>query len=63
MKDKDKFVVAMKDTSQRGLIRPGKTLSRFRKKEFALHALPGLIRSSGHKVYNIGIFHKGKLIY
>lgn len=59
---KDKFIVALKDTSK-GDIRQGKILGKFRTLESAIHSYPSLVTKQGYPVWRGGIFQNNKLIY
>jgi len=59
---KKKFIVAIKNSATDKEIKPGKTLGKFREKEFADHAFPGLVRKSGLRSWEVGIFQDEKLI-
>jgi len=62
LKDKDKFIVAVKDVSRPG-IRPGKKLGSFRKLEFARRDEYKLTQKEGiAENWKVGIFYNGKLI-
>lgn len=62
MKDREKFVVARKDVSTPGQIKPGKILGKYRQKEFAYHDLHNLAKREGCKPWQVGIFQNGRLL-
>lgn len=65
---KAKFIVAEKDVSEPGKIKPGRQLGKgtFRTVEFAREAMPGLRRNAGLVSFGdankVGIFLGGKLV-
>ena len=62
MKDKDKFVVAVKDVSLPGQIRPGKVLGKYREREFAKRAQWSLAKRENRNIWQVGVFRNGKLL-
>lgn len=63
VKNKDKFIVAVKDVSQPGQIRQGKILGKYREREFAERDKPTLARRQGLANWKLGIFQKGRALY
>jgi hypothetical protein len=60
---KDKFVVAVKEVSSPGHIKPGKILGSFRKREFAARDRYKLAsRECPGSEWKVAIFHNGKCV-
>ena len=61
MPKKEKFVVATKK-EKNGVVVPDRPLGKFRKIEFAQHALPGLITQHNVAVAQLAIFQGGAFV-
>ncbi len=62
-KNDEKFVVAVKDVVSPGVIRPGKVLGTFRKREFAARDFYKLAsREHPGSEWKVAIFHGNKCV-